>query len=328
MVAMTTALPNLQQISLCEIESKTHPHFKYNDGEDPDEEVLAVTENWFVHDIEVLSAFRRLSSLEIGDGAPLNGMYPFMFNFPLLKRLSIKNEGIKMDLGMLSGVPLLTELRLWWLKKLDCNIADLSILKATLEVVQIIQCDVQGDFMDLADFPCLKTLDLDSTSVTGDIREIGVGEQDFLALKSLTLPKGVYGGMGYKFQNISDAPDVAQAVYSIKKQRPSLVISEDWYAELSPGSPDWYEDADRAPLRICLVEAGPVIGYQWESNWGYRSCEVIWLDPAPDTASSLYEEYIERLIDIEEQVFFRGFFQPPTEEECDFLVPSRPIFHW
>eukprot|EP00984_Skeletonema_dohrnii_P019760 scaffold9511_cov182-Skeletonema_dohrnii-CCMP3373.AAC.17 len=60
--------------------------------------------------------------------------------------------------------------------------------------------------MDLADFSCLKELDLFRTAVTGDIRDID--KQDFRFLESLTLPSGVHGGTGYKFQQISYAPDV------------------------------------------------------------------------------------------------------------------------
>jgi len=48
MRAMTTALPNLQQIKL-----NSRP--QYVDGEDPDEELAAYTANWTTHDIDILS---------------------------------------------------------------------------------------------------------------------------------------------------------------------------------------------------------------------------------------------------------------------------------
>eukprot|EP00984_Skeletonema_dohrnii_P010773 scaffold4233_cov142-Skeletonema_dohrnii-CCMP3373.AAC.16 len=322
MAAMTSALPGVQHISLRSL--GWNRDIKYIDGEDPDEQRAARTVNWTTLDIGIISSFRRLRSLKIDENAPLNGRYNFLFNFPLLKILRIGGASItrnvnylKWDLGMLSGVPLLEVFSCTdeFGGCLTGNINSLRVLKDTLEEVYMHDChEIQGNFMDLADFPRLKELDLDETAVTGDVREIG--EQDFLALETLVLPDGVYGGKGYEFQNISDAADVAKAVYSIKKQRPSLLLDE-WYGRLSSHSPDWYDDGfERAPLFICLVEAGTRVGYQWESVHN-QSCEVIWLDPEPEEESSGYEEYIEKLHDIESRVFFPGFFQPPTEDELD-----------
>jgi hypothetical protein len=43
---------------------------------------------------------------------------------------------------------------------------------------------------------------------------------------------------------------------------------------------------------------------------------VNWLDPEPDRENSDYDEYIEELEQINSEVYmFRGFHQPPTEEE-------------
>jgi len=324
MAAMTSALPGLQHISLRRLGCFQIRNIKYNDGEDPDEQRAARTINWPALDIEIILSFRRLHSLKIWN-APLNGRYNFLFNFPLLKKLSIGGSSIapnvnylKWDLGMLSGVPLLEVFSCTdeFGGCLTGNINSLRVLKDTLEEVYMHDChEIQGNFMDLADFPRLKELDLGLTDVTGDIRKIG--EQDFLALETLVLPDGVYGGKGYEFQNISDAADVAKAVYSIKKQRPSLLL-EDWYGRLSSHSPDWYDDwFERAPLHICLVEAGSRLGYRWESESGH-SCEVIWLDPKPERESD-YNEYIEQLDHIEKRVYFRGFFEPPTEEEYNML---------
>ena len=47
-----------------------------------------------------------------------------------------------------------------------------------------------------------------------------------------------------------------------------------------------------------------------------------WLDPEPDRGSSGYEKYIEELQEIQGEVgMYRGFLQPPTEEEYNELVP-------
>mmetsp|Transcript_2349 Transcript_2349/g.3520 ORF Transcript_2349/g.3520 Transcript_2349/m.3520 type:complete len:411 (+) Transcript_2349:187-1419(+) len=322
MRAMTTALPNLQQLSICSL-GKGH---KYIDGEDPNERRAAQTANYTTHDINIISNFRKLRCLDLGR-TRLNGRYPFLFNFPLLQQLKINCYYLKFDLDMLAGLPLLEELYCHDNQFLTGNINSLRVLKDTLEKVTIsFSPRVQGNFMDLADFPRLRTLTLRETSVTGDIRNIGEG--DFPSLKSLTLPKGVYGGTGYEFQHISDGPDIAMAVNSIKKQRPSLLI-ESWHASLSEDSPDWYGLDDEfdeyygddrgafpsPPLHVRLVTAGSRVGYQWESADGEHPCEVNWLDPEPHRESSDYEKYIRELRVIERQVrFFRGFQQPPSRD--------------
>ena len=67
--------------------------------------------------------------------------------------------------------------------------------------------------MDLADFPHLKELNLRFTAVTGDIREIH--ESDSSALESLSLQKGIYGGMGYEFQHITFLMNRMSSIHSI-----------------------------------------------------------------------------------------------------------------
>ena len=99
--------------------------------------------------------------------------------------------------------------------------------------------NVHGDIMNLSGLPHLKALDLWNTNVTGDIRNIGSG--DFPSLESLKLPPGIYGGRGFEFQRISDAPDIIAAVSTLQKQRPNLHLMHSWSAKLSDNSPDWYE---------------------------------------------------------------------------------------
>ena len=323
MGVMTTELPNLQQITLYghlgEGERGELWAHKYSEGEDPNEEYAAETADRTSHDIGIISNFSKLRELTIFD-AGLNGRYPFLFNsFPLLQKLTIMYcPYLKWDLDMLAGLPLLKELECHYNTRLTGNINSLRVLKGTLEKVTIDDCpDIEGNFMDLADFPRLKTLHLNEVAVTGDIRDIG--EHDFSSLEQLYLPKSVYGGKGCELQRISDAPDLMRALNLLKKKIPALDIKY-WYGKLSEDSPDWYAREDNRgspPFFIQLVEAGSRLGYRWTSNeYGKNPCEANWLDPEPDRESSDYEEYIEESQWRERKVnIYRGFHQPPTEEE-------------
>jgi hypothetical protein len=200
------------------------------------------------------------------------------------------------------------------------------VLKDTLEKVTIFGCsNVEGNFMDLADFPHLKTLNLFRTAVIGDIRDIGASDFSALERLGLRLPKNVYGGDGYELHRISDASDLIRAVYLLDKQRPELEYSYYWDGQLSYDSPDWYEsvdedEGDSPPFKILFVKAGPRIGYRWEGYGGDNPCEVNWLDPKPVVESGDYAKYIEELQQINAQVYFyRGFHEPPTEEEYNRL---------
>ena len=220
---------------------------------------------------------------------------------------------------MLAGLPLLKELNCIHNHRVTGSINSLRVLKDTLERVVIQFCDhVEGNFMDLADFPRLKEMFLLQTTVTGDIRDIG--ENDFSTLEQLALPHGVYGGTAYEFRRISDAPDLVRAVYLLKKQRPTLKTKH-WFVALSKDSPDWYYTAvnDAAPFYIRFVKAGSRVGYRWETldmSMNGCVCEVNWLDQEPERGSSGYGNYIQGLQKINRQVnFYKGFHQPPTEEE-------------
>jgi len=325
---MTTVLPNLQQITIdCYFLSGLESGHKWSDGEDPDEEQAAETANRTTHDIGIISNFSKLRDLTID--ATLNGRYPVIFNFPLLQKLWISCSQLKWDLEMLVGLPLLKELGCWENYCMTGNINSLRVLKDTLEKVSIVVCkEVEGDLMDMADFPHLKQLHLCITAVTGDIRDIG--ENDFLSLEELSLPKGVYGGSDYKLHRISDAPDLIRSVYLLKKQRPALKMDEDWCANLSADSRDWYESINSKyppPFYLRFVEAGSRIGYRWETGYVYPSnvypsnpCEVNWLDPEPESGSIGYKDYVTDYRRIQDEIgLYRGYYEPPTEEQYTLL---------
>ncbi|KAK1740419.1 hypothetical protein QTG54_008514 [Skeletonema marinoi] len=290
LTVMVTAMPNLQQIKI----SSMGARHKYNDGEDPDEEEAARTANYSIHDIEILSNFTKLRILEF-ECAPMNGRYSSLFEFSLLQKLKI-TWGMKWDLELLSGLPLLEELHVYS-GGVTGNINSLKALKDTLTMVSIefsnnVNGDfpVHGDFMDLADFPRLKVLCLKNTAVTGNLLDID--EHHFPQLQSLSLPDQVCGGDGYKFQRIAEMTDFIHKLYHLKKRRsPKLLLYWRWH--LSEDSPDWYRSRryPQLPFSIELVKVGSRLGYRWFGVYAVTSenddgptqyCEINWLDQEPE----------------------------------------------
>ncbi len=220
-------------------------------------------------------------------------------------------------------MPILKELKLTWNSHLTGNIRSLRVLKETLEKVCIESCkNVRGNFMDLADFPRLLSLELiDMEQVSGDICDIG--ESDFLAIKDLELSAD--GGTCTEFDRVSDALDIISTLYPIMKQRP--VLLKHWFGMLSGDSPDWYEggyECDTAPLCIRFLQAGSRVGYHWYAIVDDVPCEAIWLDPEPDKEGSDYEKYVNELQKIEGQVdVYKGFQQPPNEDEYQRIRAQR-----
>jgi hypothetical protein len=326
---MTTALPNLQQLTIWGLDDRRRTtQYKFNDGEDRDERRAAETSNWTrkynTHDIDIISNFTKLRFLNIQE-AHLNGRYPVLFNFPLLQKLSIMDcRYLKWDLEVLDGLPMLRYLYCYRNQSMSGSLNSLRVLKDTLEMMDICNCpSVGGNFMDLADFPHMKELNLRSTSVTGDIRDMR--ENDFQALESLSLPEGVHGGFCYKIQHISDVPSLMQAIHILLQRSPTLFeknnfLSRAFLWSLAEDSHDWYAWEGRArespPFDLKFIQAGSRRGWSWCSEGNDHSCEINWLDPEPNSASGDYEAYIEELPYIERFIdFYRGYHQPPTEEE-------------
>ncbi len=330
--AMTRAIPNLLQISCSDIGYQTGTWHKYSDGQDPDEARAVKTSKYISHDIGIISNFRKLRILELGGG--LNGKYPALFNFPLLQVLEISSSHLKWDLDMLVGLPSLRELECRNGDKLSGNMKSLSVLKHTLEVIKFYYCkNIEGKFTDLADFPRLKSLELNHCSnVTGDIRKLG--SSDFPKLTKLELYKGVIGGESYQFQRVSEVPSVIDAIYRLSRRDLSPFPNFNDYHlyrtwGLSSDSPDWYDAVGQRripppPHNVGFVRVGTRLGWRWTTPFRYgcatNSCEIQWLDPEPSRESSGYEDYIRELESIQEDVFcFEGYDQPPTAEEYNQL---------
>ena len=326
---MSSALTNMQQLSICGL-GASH---KYSDGEDPVQKQAALTANYTLHDLNIISNFRKLRILNV-HSVSLNGRYPTLFDFPHLQKLELFDCcNLKWDLDMLSACPLLRELRLLNLRQNSTgNLNSLRVLKNTLEEVLIRRClNIRGNFMELADFPRLRNLDVSHTPVTGDIRHIQ--EDDFSAAKRVVLPDTVIGGLEYQFQSISDVPSFMHTIHPLLKRFPETFNQAYFCWTLSKDSADWYDREDdhhhQPPFEIFPVVAG---GLRCGWSWCFRflvfcnekqcldvvknSCEVNWLDPEPSEDRLCYDKYAECLQKIEgETDFYRGYYEPPTEEE-------------
>ena len=335
MRVMSTALPNLSKLMIRHLD----PEQRYTNGVDPDEERAAATANYTTHDINIVSNFRKLRELSICK-APLNGRYPVLFNFPLLRVLRIHEaDYLKFDLEMLGeGLPSLEELYCARTSRLTGNVNSLRALRDTLEKVDIVGSDngnICGNFMDLADFPRLRELHLYATTVTGDIRDIS--GSDFPALKDIFLPKTAAGGKGFEFQTISEVPSFMQAIHLLMRRKIMPLdwtwpVSQAFRWRLSRDSSDWYESlwsrtCPAPPFSVQIIQAGNRLGWSWCSHNGDHSCEINWLDPVPSTVSGCdsesesddYESYLDELQHIQqcysEFEFYRGYHQPPNEQQ-------------
>ena len=325
MVVMSHALPKLQQLTI-----RNNGVGKYLDGNDPDKVRATRTASWTAYDIRMISNFQHLQELVIWSNT-LNGRYPFLFDFPLLKRLEINSKYLKWDLSVLGlgGMPLLTEL------DISGNVSDksltagsiksLDVLKGTLESVRLCGSEVKGDIMDLTDFPHLNHLDLsECPKIIGDLRDIKDGH--FLALKTVCLSERIIGSFCHQFHSISDVPSTMEAIYRLSQEKTPFVEDLKHYSVyLSGDSSDRYDSSGKEghpdpPFCISFIRVGPRIGWRWKTLCRYgdicNSCEVNWLNPEPSRDSSDHTAYIEKLESIEEDIFcFEGYHQPPTEEE-------------
>jgi hypothetical protein len=112
---VTRALPNLQRITIGV--GGLGRRRKYVDGEDPKKgRAVKTRRNWETYDISVLSSFKKLRILEIDFHAPLNGRYPFLFNFPLLQKLVISRcDYLKWDCCLFRLVTTNESTKVFWL---------------------------------------------------------------------------------------------------------------------------------------------------------------------------------------------------------------------
>ena len=268
-------------------------------------------------DLKILESFRHLERLVLYQ-TDLRGSYPFLFQFKYLKSLDLTgNDEIEWDLAMLSGLPNLEKLAAGGNELVTGNLRSVRALRDTLVSFWLVGCHkIGGTVQDLADFPRLEELSLLHTKVIGDIRQFGAN--DFVAIKELNLPSGVYGFGDLQF--IQDAPSVMLAKCYLKRRNPSLFRDISW--RLAENSPQRYSaegichPSCTPPFDVEFVQAGPRIGWRWTNSALGGSCEVHWLDPEPDVSDNSYEKYLEEVEQIQNDVvFYRGISIPPSRED-------------
>ena len=201
-----------------------------------------------------------------------------------------------------------------------------------LKVVDLLNSPVTGciigeDSMLPTDFPQLEVLKVLNSSVTGDLRRLQA--RHFPKLHTLDFDHHC-GVAGYRnFERIVDAAEIIQLLYPLKKRSPSLFKTDDcdeenrWRAHrwhLFANSPDRYESVPKKtspPFSVVFVQAGPRLGWQWVNNdWNNTSgCEVNWLDPEPCEESDDYARYVDELKIIQQRINVYAGFYGPPKEE-------------
>lgn len=325
---MRKIMPNLQQIHLSKFQGRIVGTMSYNgitgniyktsneryldEGEESNEESA--------YDVSIIKGFSNLRSLVL-NCAPLHGAYPCFFYFKHLRELSIDQGDdhcdMVWDLKMLSCMPLIEKLTLIS-SKATGSISDLHFLKNTLRELVIVSSpnqsvvdDIDGDFMDLADYLVLRKLDLKwAKGIRGDASQIQL--TNFPCMQKLDLP-GV-------LLRIDQSSDIIDLFTSFARRSSPCIAS----VRLSENSSDRFErDGDEGvpppPFTLEFVHPGKRLGWRWASQRRLRyirSCEINWLDEELDTDSDQYHVYQEETKRLNESVhFYKGIYHLPTEEE-------------
>ena len=284
---------------------------KYEDGEDPDTETLKETQDFTSLDVNRIAIFENLRYLSINN-APLNGNYPNLFQLSALRSLCVQDTpNLKLELSMLTGVPLLETLEISSCPGVTGDIASLRVLKGTLRELIVHTCDnITGDFMSLADFCELERVDLlHAASITGDVCKID-NENHFVNTICLDLPKVI--------ESIEESKSIiAIVIHPLAKRHRRCKVR----VQLSSNSADWYEDdtglgSPQAPFCLeTVVTPDQRVGWRWTNLCRYeedvQTCETMWFD---DITSHHVDE--PQSCDAGKALkFYTGFAIPPTAEE-------------
>jgi len=268
-------------------------------------------------------------------------MYKNLHSFPAcsshLESLSIEGcKKIKFDFDMLAGLPCLKEFECKSNSLVTGSLKTLSLCKNTLERIKLGDGEVpfSGTLTDLADFPRLKSLDLDRTKgITGSLLDIDANNDDlFPMLEKLHLPDTMIGGDRYEVMHIAEGKQLIKDLLPLRRKRPSLFKGDrggEVYWQLSRESPDIL-DPNQDPefqfrqYSFFFVEAGDdsqYLGWRWEQKWDYtpdHPLEVTWFGHVPKkVAKGFVPSGMGR--------FYKGYYEPPPYNVYNRLQRSyRP----
>ena len=303
-----------------------------------------IDETMIALDPQYLSRFCYLERLVI-KGAQMEGEYPFLSNhyFGYLRVLTvISMPQLEFNLDMLSSFPLLEDVTFWTCHQLKGDLSNLAPLKGRLKRVRINNCNnVTGDFMELSYCPQLCQLELNETSVTGDVRNIRVNH--FPKLASLSLPERVYGSK--IIGNIADANEIMMSLSHLMRRQPSIFRGHQWL--LSESSSDYYPSIPSygAPLAVEYVFEGSRLGWRWTNkglgtgvgivdypdqfgaSWVVH-CETNWIDGGTnEDGETTFKRIAHHCsgnlcygIPGAKLIPFKGFYDPPSEEEYHHVI--------
>lgn len=199
---------------------------------------------------------------------------------------------------MLAGLPSLKELKCVRNKLVTGSLKSLSVCKNTLESIKIADDNVliSGNLMDLANFKCLKHLDLYNTwGISGNLGDIdGDNDDHFPMLETLLLPSTVIGGSRYEVMRVADAKQLIKDLTPLRRKRPALF--EKLYWKLSTESPDTVNprgdpEFEFRNYAFFFVQSESYLGWRWEEKFDYtpdRPFEVHWLDPPSNAVAKRF----------------------------------------
>ena len=172
------------------------------DGEDPNHETAEKTQGFTSYDVGLINDFKNLHIIVIKGAPLLNGRYrPFHFQISGSYASATSSSNQTFPTFRLRVVFACAFVRFKWgldiqasnNRGLSGNLQSLHVLKSTLCELMIRLCDgIDGDFMQLADFPQLEKVGLgDAKNVTGDALQINP-LMHFPNLQILELPDIMY----------------------------------------------------------------------------------------------------------------------------------------
>lgn len=272
-------------------------------------------------------AFRQLRHLTCSESEDLLLAFPHTI-LPSFRHLTELNVSLDMELQWqlqdLEALPQLRVLRAvnnWNLTgQLD------QLRSQDFTVLEFSGCrNVQGNLLDLARFPQLQEVSLNSTAVSGDVREVGEG--DFPALQEIGLSSDDhFYGIG-ALSSIRHAFAVMRGRYFLTRNSTAVCPLTPFPLYLDSSSPDFYYGRPQQrlyaseldpPFSVETIVAGNLRrrGYRWSNLLG-GCCDIVWFDPEPSNEDgSSHAAYLMDLEIIMEDTstLFQGMTEPPSLE--------------